>query len=168
MIFFWNIAPCRLVEFYRRFWGTCCLHRPRLRENLKSHTVNDYLFEKPQYHSSLGVRDQISKSCKASNKSQNSMEYSHPWEVNSSWTYQEISRLLWNHKFHCGVHKSSTGLSSKQHIQSTPQSLCYIKYGNINRFKMYSINVQWQYSISLHLSGSIITFQYIKTFHLLL
>jgi hypothetical protein len=22
----WNVAPCNLVEVYRRFGGTCCLH----------------------------------------------------------------------------------------------------------------------------------------------
>jgi hypothetical protein len=45
---FWDVAPCSLVEVYRRFRGACCLHHQgdipenspfhtRLRENLKSH-----------------------------------------------------------------------------------------------------------------------------------
>jgi hypothetical protein len=49
MTVFWDVAPCSLVEAYRRFRGACCLHhdgdRPdshrhtRRRENLKSHYV---------------------------------------------------------------------------------------------------------------------------------
>jgi hypothetical protein len=26
MAVFWVVAPCRLVEVYQRFRGTCCLH----------------------------------------------------------------------------------------------------------------------------------------------
>jgi hypothetical protein len=26
MAVFWVVAPCSLVEFYRRFSGACCLH----------------------------------------------------------------------------------------------------------------------------------------------
>jgi hypothetical protein len=27
MVVFWVVAPCSLVEVYRRFRGPCCLHR---------------------------------------------------------------------------------------------------------------------------------------------
>jgi hypothetical protein len=26
MTVFWDVAPCNLVEIYRHFTGTCCLH----------------------------------------------------------------------------------------------------------------------------------------------
>jgi hypothetical protein len=26
MVVFWGVAPCSLVEVYRRFRGACCLH----------------------------------------------------------------------------------------------------------------------------------------------
>jgi hypothetical protein len=52
MAVFWDVAPCSLVEIYRRFRGSCCLHHQgdnpedshlytRRRENLKSIT---YMF----------------------------------------------------------------------------------------------------------------------------
>jgi hypothetical protein len=49
MAIFWVVAPCNLVEIYRRLRGDCCLHNQgnspedshlhaRRRENLKPHT----------------------------------------------------------------------------------------------------------------------------------
>jgi hypothetical protein len=46
MAVFWVVAPCSLVEVYRRFRGPCCLHhqgedshlRTHRRENLKTYS----------------------------------------------------------------------------------------------------------------------------------
>jgi hypothetical protein len=42
------------------------------------------------------------------NKLSTSMELSHSWEAASFATTQELSRILWNPKVHCRVHKSPT------------------------------------------------------------
>jgi hypothetical protein len=42
MAVFWVVAPCSLVEVYRRFRGPCCLHYQGDRENLKSYQINWY------------------------------------------------------------------------------------------------------------------------------
>jgi hypothetical protein len=36
MAVFWVVAPCSLVEVYRRFRGTCCLHITQ--SNVSYHT----------------------------------------------------------------------------------------------------------------------------------
>jgi hypothetical protein len=48
------------------------------------------------------------------------MKQSRPWKANSRRAGQEISRLLWNSKFHCGIYEVRHWiLSLAEVIQST-------------------------------------------------
>jgi hypothetical protein len=110
---FLHIAPCSLVEVYRRFRGACCLHH---------HGDESQIFPR---NYNLFQRDILFTT---------SMLQS-PLEANSRSASQESPSILCNRKFHYRVHKTppeldgpglhSLALFPKTHVNIISSSPIY-------------------------------------------